>query len=237
MPVIRNVRVRLRSRELLRREGMKEYSGLRPEIKDVLIGLLTTLRRERLLEPAIACETYPIARMGRRQLRLDGGAVLRAPMLPAALPEAKELAVAVCTIGPKLEQRAAAYYESGEPLQSLLLDGVGSAAVDSLARQACELVSREALSRSLEASSPINPGMPGFPISEQWQMLNLVPSDEIGVTLTGSGTMSPRKSISMVIGIGPHMPTWTQAEVCARCSLRKACPYKVRGPAAAKATV
>jgi hypothetical protein len=69
--------------------------------------------------------------------------------------------------------------------------------------------------------------MPGFPITEQWQMLNLVPAGEIGVSLTPIGMMMPRKSISMVIGMGSEMPTWTQAEVCARCNLRKTCPYKI----------
>ena len=66
-------------------------------------------------------------------------------------------------------------------------------------------------------------------------MRNLVQSDEIGVSLTSSGVMSPQKSVSMVIGIGPHMPTWSQEEVCARCSLRKTCPYRMRGAATAKA--
>jgi len=31
----------------------------------------------------------------------------------------------------------------------------------------------------------------------------------------------------MVIGVGPGMTRWAQAEVCARCSLRKTCPYKI----------
>jgi len=41
----------------------------------------------------------------------------------------------------------------------------------------------EASSRGYQSSNPLNPGMPGFPISEQWQMLELVPAEEIGVSL------------------------------------------------------
>jgi len=88
-------------------------------------------------------------------------------------------------------------------------------------------VRREALSRGYQASSPLSPGMPGFSISEQWQLFKLVPAEEIGVSLNPSGMMVPRKSTSMVIGVGMKMPTWTQAEVCDRCSLKRTCPYKV----------
>jgi len=39
--------------------------------------------------------------------------------------------------------------------------------------------------------------------------------------------MVPRKSISMVIGIGPQMTTWTKAEACASCNLSKTCRYRI----------
>jgi hypothetical protein len=70
--------------------------------------------------------------------------------------------------------------------------------------------------------------MPGFPMTEQWNLLELAPASEIGVSLSSSGVLIPRKSVAMVIGIGPNMTRWTQAEVCARCSLNKTCPYKIK---------
>jgi hypothetical protein len=109
----------------------------------------------------------------------------------------------------------------------MLLDGIGSAAVDSLAEEFCGFVTNEASSRGYEAGGPINPGMPGFPITAQWRLLELVPAQEIGVSLTSSGMMIPRKSVSMVMGIGPQMAKWSRAEVCARCSLRETCHYKL----------
>jgi hypothetical protein len=69
--------------------------------------------------------------------------------------------------------------------------------------------------------------MPCFPITEQGNLLGLAKSGEIGVSLSPSGILIPLKSVAMVIGIGPKMTRWTQAEVCARCSLRKTCHYKV----------
>jgi hypothetical protein len=58
-------------------------------------------------------------------------------------------------------------------------------------------------------------------------LFKMVLTRDIGVNLTSSGIMVPRKSASMVIGIGPQVKTWTRAEVCARCGLRNTCSYRI----------
>jgi len=226
MPVLRDVTMTLRIEEVLRWEGIREYSKLRPEMITLIHELLASVDDVHLLEPAIAYDIYPITEVHHQQLCLEGNAALHGSLLPSVLPEAKELATVVCTIGPKLEERVTEYFDRNEPLRGLLLDGIGSASVDSLTQEVCRFMMDEASLRGYQTSSPLNPGMPGFPISEQWQMFKLVPAEEIGVSLTRLGIMVPRKSTSMVMGMGAQMATWTQAEVCLRCSLKKTCPYR-----------
>jgi hypothetical protein len=227
MPVIRDIPLNLKTKEVLRREGFRGYSKIRPEIKSLVLELLVSVEDTHLLEPAVAYEIYSITEMSHWQLSLEGNAVVQGTLLPSLLPEARELAVVICTIGSRLEKQVTDYTNLGEPLRGVLLDGIGSTAVDSLAQEACKLIAGEALSRGYQASSPISPGMPGLPITEQWQLLKMVPAQEIEVHLTSAGIMVPRKSTSMVIGIGPQMKAWTQAEVCAHCSLRKTCLYRI----------
>jgi hypothetical protein len=227
MPVIRDVPLSLKTGEVLRREGFQRYSKIRPEIKILIRELMVSVKKARLLEPAVAYEIYTITELSQRQLSLEGEPLVHDSLLSPVLPSAKELAVAICTIGPKLEEQSADYFSQGEPLRGTLLDGIGSAAVDSLTEEVCKLIASEASSRGYEASSPVNPGMPGLPITEQWQLLRMVPAREIGVSLTSSGIMVPRKSVSMIIGIGPQMAKWTRAGVCARCHLKKTCPYRI----------
>lgn len=227
MPIIRNISLSLKTGEVLRREGFRGYSKIKPEIKFLIRELLASVRKTHLLEPAIAYEIYTITELSQRQLSLKGEPGVPDSLLSSVLPSAKELAIAVCTIGPRLEKQVTDYTSRGEPLRGMLLDGIGSAAVDSLTEEVCKFVAREASSRGYEASSPISPGMPGLPITEQWQLLKMVPAGEIGVSLTSTGIMVPRKSVSMVIGIGPQMPKWTRAEVCARCHLKETCPYRI----------
>ncbi len=227
MPVIRDIPLSLKTKEVLRREGFREHSKIRPEIKNLILELLASVESAHLLEPAAAYEIHSITEMSHSQVSLGGNLVVHGPLLPSLLPEAKELAAVVCTIGPRLEKQVTNYFNQDEPLQGVLLDGIGSAAVDSLTEEVCTFMTAEASSRGYQASSPVSPGMPGLPITEQWQLLKMVPAQKIGVSLTSSGTMVPRKSASMVIGIGPQMKTWTRAEVCGRCSLAKSCPYRI----------
>jgi len=228
MPVIRDIPLSLKTREVLRREGFRGHSKIRPKIKNLILELLANVESAHLLEPAVAYKYYKVTRMSPSQVSLEGDKAIQGPLLHTIFPEAKELAVVVCTIGPKLEKQATDYFSKGEPLRGMLLDGIGSAAVDMLVPEACRRIASESSPRGHQTSSPVSPGWPGLPLTEQWNLFELVNTQEIGVSLTASGIMVPRKSVSMVIGIGPQMATWTQAEVCARCNLRKTCPYRIQ---------
>jgi hypothetical protein len=228
MPVIRDIPLSLKIREVLRREGLGGGAKVKPEIRDLILELLASVKKAHLLEPAAAYECYAVSGMNGSQISLEGDKAIHGPLIPAIFPEAKEVAVSVITIGPKLEKEVTNYSKGGEALRGMILDGIGSAAVDMLAPEVLRLISAEVSSRGYEISSPIFPGMPGFPLTEQWNLLELVNTREIGVSLTSSGVLVPRKSASMVIGIGPKMTRWTPAEVCARCSLRETCHYRIK---------
>ena len=227
MPVIRDIALSLEINNVQRRQGIKEYSKLKSTMKTLIDELIDSAKNDGLLEPAIAYEIYPIVNIDHDRLYLEGNAALEGSLFSSVLPTARGLAVAVCTIGPKLEEKVTQYFATNEPARGVLLDGIGSAAVDSLIQEACKFMTHEASSRGYQASSPLSPGMYGFPISEQWQVFRLTPAEQIGVSLTSSGIMVPRKSVSMVIGLGPQMKTWTRAETCARCNLRKTCHYRI----------
>ena len=105
MPVILNIPLNLKTGEVLRREGFKEFSKIRPRIKSLILVLLASTKSAHLLEPALAYEIYSITEMSREKVSLKGDAVVHGSLLPSLLPGARELAVAVCTIGPRLEKQ------------------------------------------------------------------------------------------------------------------------------------
>jgi hypothetical protein len=139
MPVICAISLHLKTGELLRRQGLGRGAKVRPEIKTLIRELLAGVRKAHLLQPSIAYEIYTVAEINQRQLPLEDDPEVRNSLLSSVLQQAKELAVAVCTIGPRLEGQASDYFNQGEPLRGTLLDGVGSAAVDSLTEEVCKL--------------------------------------------------------------------------------------------------
>lgn len=109
----------------------------------------------------------------------------------------------------------------------LALDGVGSAAAETLAEAACRYLEKQAERDGLKTTSPISPGMVGWPVSEgQQQVFGLLDGGEIGVTLLPSGMMVPQKSLSMVIGLGVNVSSGSAP--CQYCSMGDRCRYRSR---------
>jgi len=228
MPVISTIHLEMEMKEVLRHEGISLPSKLRPEVSALLHELLRSVEDQHLIIPAVVYEKHYVAQIDHRGLHLRDNQMLNGSLFASVMSTAKELVVTVCTIGPNLEKRASDYFHSDEPLRGVLLDGIGSAAVDLLAQETCRFLTKKASANGYRAGSPLNPGMRGFPISEQWQLFQLVPAEKIGVSLTPSGVMVPRKSISLVMGIGQRIKSWTQKEACAHCNLKKTCAYRIQ---------
>ena len=227
MSLIRDVELNIPMEAVLRRLGRGEGFSPKPEMRVILDELIGSLGDLHLLEPAIVHEFHMISRVSYKGVVLENGIVLNGSLFNSILKSAREIAAVVCTIGHRLEERVAYFSAEKDPLRALLLDGIGSAAIDSLVQKVCDVMSHEASSLGYQASSRISPGIPGFPISEQRKVFQLVPGEQIGVHLSSSLLMIPRKSVSTIIGLGPDMPTWTEAERCNRCNLNKSCLYRI----------
>lgn len=227
MPVVHDIPLNLDVDEVLRQMGIADDAALRPRMASLIADLLSGDEADHLLAPAVVYELHPITAIQDDRISIDGSCTIQGSLLSRTLARASDLAVVFCTIGPDLENEKAACKARKNLMQALLLDSFGSAAIDLLAVEAYHLIKDIAESRGHAASSPISPGMRGFSISEQWSMAQLAPIKEIELTLTSSGMMDPQKSLSMIIGFGEEMPTWSRAEACARCNLAKTCRYKI----------
>lgn len=227
MPVIHNVPLEIHVNEVLRLMGIANDAELRPKIESLIAGLLSGDEADYLLAPAIAYELHVVTDIQSDRLCMDNSWTIQGSLLSSTLAQASDLAVLFCTIGPDLEKEKAECKAKKNLMRALLLDSFGSAAIDILAVEAYHFIRDIAASRGQAAGSPISPGMRGFSISEQWRMAQMAPIKEIGLQLTSAGMMNPQKSLSMIIGFGEEMPTWSRAEACARCNLAKSCRYRI----------
>ncbi len=226
MPVVNSVSLKLETGEIMRRQGFSGRGEVKPEIERVVHELINEVANYDLLKPAITYRIFTAEEMDKKQFSITAASYMCSRLLTSTIPGSEEIAVSVCTIGPDLEKQVTEYSCRSEALRSILLDGIGSTAVDALAREATRLIAEEVASHGYKISRPVNPGMPCLPLTEQGWLLDLVHAEDIGVSLTSSSVMVPRKSTSMVIGAGREMSPWTPADICADCGLSETCPYK-----------
>ena len=113
---------------------------------------------------------------------------------------------------------------------AVMLDSVGSAAAESLAEYANDLLCQAGLETGTKVTNRISPGYAGWDTAEQAALFRLCPGDPIGVCLNDACFMTPAKSISWLVGIGAEARVDHYFTQCRRCWMRD-CAYR-RAPAA-----
>lgn len=177
-----------------------------------------------LLQPGVAYHWLSVECLTHERLTLVGGGILSGRLVAQHLAAASQVVIIVCTVGPALETRSAQAMASNFHY-GLALDGVGSVAIEALAIATCHHFEQQAVREGLQATAPISPGMVGWPVGEgQHQIFSLLDPAEIGVRLLPSGMMIPRKSLSLVIGLGAGVSD--AGEPCDYCSMGDRCRYR-----------
>lgn len=213
--VIDPVRFLLDRREVLRLLGYGPRS--RPPGRRVVAILDECLREAAGLVEARGCWTFKDPDI------LPGSGPFRG---------AEKIAFGVCTIGPRLPARIAERTRRGEPLRALVLDAIGSAAVEAATDVVNAAICEAVAQKQLFTNRRISPGYPSWPIEGQKEIFALLPSELTGVTLTRSYFMEPRKSVSFAVSVGREIRHSKYVSICAYCSLRN-CRFRRRADTAA----
>lgn len=131
-----------------------------------------------------------------------------------------QVAVALCTIGPALEQREHHLLGTARTLDALLLDAFGSAAAEAAADALDRLLCVHAQALDLKLLPRFSPGYGSWDVKFQRQLLALLPAASLGVCLTDGMMMIPRKSVSFAVRLSADAdPRRTDRRHCARCDL------------------
>ena len=131
-------------------------------------------------------------------------------------------AAAACTIGPALERRVAELFRSGERLLALELDALGNERLFCLAKRALSTIGRDAQRHGQRAGDERYPGDDGMTLEEQLHALELAHADSIGIAVTAGGMLSPVKSLSFLVPLGPTLKK-SRGGPCRRCPSRARC--------------
>jgi hypothetical protein len=181
-----------------------EAPPLRPVVFAERKALLRLGYRKRAAEvaPAIRGLVHDETERARGLVRPRAvAALLEKAELPdhPVFRDAEKAALCVCTIGPELEAAAGRLMAEGDLLRGLVLDWLGSEAVADISRQADAWLALEGRGLGLWPSKMFAPGDKGWDVSAQEFVFACVPAATIGVVLSSSFMMTPRKSFSFRI--------------------------------------
>ena len=113
--------------------------------------------------------------------------------------EADKIAFCICTIGDDLEKASAELIKNNEMLKGFILDSLGSEAAEEVAQESDKIIAAQARSMGFWPSKRFSPGYGIWDIREQSYLFSLLPAADIGIRLSESFMMIPRKSVSFRI--------------------------------------
>ncbi len=132
------------------------------------------------------------------------------------------------TLGAELDraQRAA---NAADMAYAVVLDALSSVAAEAMADAAEDAMRREFSGRGLFLTGRFSPGYGDYPITVQNELIRLLDAPRrIGLAATPAHLLTPRKSITAVLGAADHPVTGRKAG-CAHCALREKCSYRKEG--------
>ena len=214
--------------EVLRFQGYQKGVDLpSPAVVAIFEEALTL--GERLMAPRLVYRAAPVEERGA-DLLVAGGERLAIPQIGRLWGPIEAVGAGVCTVGEAIETRVRELFDAREFPLAVMLDSVGSAAAENLAEYANDLLCQAALPEGLKVTNRVSPGYAGWDTAEQVRLFRLCPGEPIGVALNESCVMTPAKSISWLVGLGPEARVDHYFAQCRRCWMRD-CAYR-RVPAA-----
>jgi hypothetical protein len=209
--------------EVLRFQGYKRGIDVPgPDVRALFDEALALGRR--LITPRAALRWAVLDGQDDGSLRAEG-VTLTIPDIRRHWGAVRQLAVAIVTIGDALERRVAELWDARELPLAAMLDSVGSGAVESLAEYVNDLLCQEGIARGVKVTNRISPGYGAWDVAEQALLFRLCPGAPVGVQLNEACFMTPQKSISLLVGAGPHARVDHYFSQCARCWMAD-CAYR-----------
>ncbi|EGK60099.1 5-methyltetrahydrofolate--homocysteine methyltransferase [Centipeda periodontii DSM 2778] len=171
-------------------------------------------------------------RLTYRHAPLEDGAVLGVTFagndIPRMLEPCEEVVLFGATLGPGVE-RLMMRYEVVNAADSVIMDACASTAIENICNNFESDMRRTVEAEGRYLTDRFSPGYGDLPISEQPKFFALLDmTRRIGVSLTPTTIMVPRKSVTAIMGIArtpqPHRPP-----DCEHCLMFRTCPFRKAG--------
>ncbi len=118
-------------------------------------------------------------------------------------------------------------FQKTDMQKAVIFDAVCDALVEDFADRYCDKIKKDLLKHELFTNTRFSPGYGDFPIEKQKEIVEIISTQKnIGLSVTDSFTLLPRKSITAIIGVFNFPPKGIQRG-CDSCNIKNKC--KMRG--------
>jgi hypothetical protein len=118
------------------------------------------------------------------------------------LAHAKVAVFFAATVGPALDEAVSGRMRNGDMLMATILDAIGSETADAAADELhWKILSRQAEAAGCSVTARFSPGYGDWALTVQKDLIGICGGTLIGIAVTPSSLMIPRKSVSAVLGI------------------------------------
>jgi cobalamin-dependent methionine synthase I len=193
-----------------------------PEVLSRIEALLQQAKQ--FIKPAAIYSTKTFRLQDERIFYLDRNN-FSAPKVGSVLASCSEVIIFLVTIGIDLEARVSEFIKRGDAFASIVFDSVGSVAAELTADWLQEKIERKLNPNEFCLTHRYSPGYCDWELQEQQKLLSLLEPELIGVELTESLMMKPRKSISGVFGILAKGSLAKAKNPCSLCA-QKNCAHR-----------
>lgn len=200
MARIQNLKIEIPRLEVLKRLRFNVYKTILPDDIDYLIDKMME-EAYILIGTKAVYKDFVIAAKSEDKIALAGTDFkIAGREVSGILRNSFKVTLLAVTIGEDLPNKAHQYMSEGKNTEGVILDAVGSEAVEALAEKLSTIVLRNALIEGALTTKRYSPGYGDWNVTEQRGLLKTVGAEEIGITLNPACLMIPEKSISAVIG-------------------------------------
>ena len=219
------MKIEVNKKEVLRYLGYKNQ-----DYNQQLDDLIDEMRRE-ILEVSNYRYTYKIVDLvrdeeGRIQVG-EGILPLTGENIQKHLEHSDKAVVMAATLGVEMEQRLN-YYSRTDLTKNIILDSCGTQMIEEVCDGIEEEV-KEKLGPGHFYTFRYSPGYGDYPISVQNQLVRFLDGyRRIGLTVTPSHLLLPRKSVTAIMGI-QNKPFESEFDRCAACLAREYCKFRKEG--------
>jgi len=158
------------------------------------------------------------------QVFLDKGLSLKGKILPNVLGKADGVVLFALTLGDKLYALVKEYTDQGNTMEAFILDTAGSAILSKALKEFTAELIKTYEEKQLKTTFTLGPG------PEYWEglddvrtIIEFLQGEQIGITLTDMNYMLPKKSETMVMGVGANLPDFQGKTHCDFCRYKGDC--------------